>query len=203
MLPITVFIFTKPNRMGLSKTRLARDISFSEARRVNAMATARVLRNLHDPRWMSVLMVAPDLSCWSVNPDWPAHYLRLPQGDGNLGDRLAHAFDLAPHGKVIFTGTDQPDVSAKDIWRACLALQNHDAVFGPADDGGFWLMGMNKRIGTRTPFANVRWSSEHTLSDVCTNLRDQKIAMLERRIDLDDGEAMRQWRAQNNRIHFH
>lgn len=191
----TLFIFAKPNRMGQAKTRLARDIGRVEAQRLNAMATSRVLRNAKSPRWHTVLMVAPDLAVWSRQPAWPNSIDRLPQGSGNLGDRMTRAFDAAPLGKVIFLGTDQPDLKKIDLLETLKTLQTHHAVFGPADDGGFWLFGMRKGISTSAPFQNVRWSTEHALADVRANLHGQSIAYLEQRIDLDDAKAVKNWRS--------
>ncbi len=198
MTPITVFAFVKPNRMGIAKTRLARDIGKSEARRVNAMTTSRALRALDDQRWTGVLSVAPDTAVKSRQPLWPKELIRVPQGDGDLGDRLTRAFYLAPLGRVIFVGSDMPELCPADIYAASRQLLRHDAVFGPADDGGFWLFGLNKRCGTEPPFYDVRWSTEWALEDVRSNLKNSRIAYLEERVDLDDMEALTKWRRQRN-----
>ncbi|MAI91480.1 DUF2064 domain-containing protein [Ponticaulis sp.] len=191
----TLFIFTKPNRIGLSKTRLGKDIGWSAAQRVNAMTCAKVFREVSDPRWVSILSVAPDQMLSSSAPFWPPHLPRMPQGGGSLGDRLARAYHNAPMGNVLFLGTDMPDVTRRDIHLACEALKSHEAVFGPADDGGFWILGLRKRTGLQPPFQKVRWSSEHAMADVCRNLEPARIARLREAIDLDDGEALVKWRA--------
>ena len=189
----TLFIFAKPNRIGLSKTRLARDVGKAEAQRINAMATSRVMRVAQDPRWQTALMVAPDNAITSRQPVWPDTIMRLPQGAGDLGDRMSRAYNTAPLGKVVFVGTDMPDLRPAHIWQTIKMLNTQDAVFGPADDGGFWLCGLNKRIGTEDPFFDVRWSSEHTLDDVTRNLGIADIGYLDTMIDLDDGEALSAW----------
>ena len=194
MTPITVFAFVKPNRMGLAKTRLARDLGACEARRINAMTTASALRALDDQRWTGVLSVAPDTAVKSRQPLWPDALVRIPQGMGDLGDRLTRAYNIAPLGRVIFVGSDMPDLSRADIHSASQKLLRNDAVFGPADDGGFWLFGLNKRCGSHAPFDHVRWSSEWALSDVRDNLDGRKIAFLDQRIDLDDLAALKKWR---------
>ena len=195
MTPITVFAFVKPNRMGMAKTRLARDIGKTEARRINAMSTARALRALDDQRWTGVLSVAPDTAVKSRQPLWPDQLIRIPQGGGDLGDRLTRAFDLAPLGRVIFVGSDMPDLRPADIHAASQKLLTHNAVFGPADDGGFWLFGMTKTCRTKAPFDDVRWSSQWALADVRDNLQSDRIAYLDERIDIDDLDALTKWRA--------
>lgn len=192
----TVCIFAKPNRMGLAKTRLARDVGWSEAQRINAFATARVMRQVVDLRWRTLLYVAPDAYVNRRHPAWPSHIERHSQGTGDLGQRLTKGFDEAPLGPVLFIGSDAPDLTRQHIWAAVKALRDHDGVFGPADDGGFWLFGLRKRVGSRAPFEDVRWSSEHALSDVRRNLEDARITYLETLIDLDDGDALRAWRGQ-------
>lgn len=189
----TVCIFAKPNRMGLAKTRLARDMGWAEAQRVNAFATARVMRQVVDPRWRTLLYAAPDSYVIGRHPAWPAHIKRRSQGTGDLGARLTKGFDEASNGLVLFIGSDAPDLTRHHIWAAVKALRDHDGVFGPADDGGFWLFGVRKRVGSRAPFEDVRWSSEHALTDVRRNLGNARVAYLETLIDLDDGDALRAW----------
>lgn len=192
----SVFIFAKPNRMGVSKTRLAREIGVSEARRVNAMMTSRVMRASIDPRWQTAIMAAPDDALYTRQPLWSATLPRLSQGDGDLGDRMRRAFDLAPLGNVIMVGTDMPDLSPGLIWKAIRLLQRHDAVLGPADDGGFWLFGQTKRVNTTPPFTGVRWSTEHAMSDVVSNLGQARIGYLPVLTDIDDASALKAWLSQ-------
>lgn len=107
---------------------------------------------------------------------------------------MSRAFALAPQGKVIFLGTDMPDISPDLIWQAARALNTHKTVFGPADDGGFWLYGQQKRTGSGTPFQNVRWSSEYAMADVIASLDGSPSAFLPVRIDLDNAGSVRKWR---------
>lgn len=195
----SLFVFAKPNRFGVSKTRLARDIGPVEAARVNSMSTSRVLKAVIDPRWQTALSVAPDLATESRQPLWPGSLPRIPQGGGDLGDRLTRAYNLAPTGNVIFIGTDMPDLNRHDIWAACKALRRTECVIGPAEDGGFWLIGLNKRTGSHPPFDNVRWSSADTLKDVERNLGPARPVYLETRRDIDDGEDWLAWKQLSNR----
>lgn len=190
----TLFVFAKPNRMGVSKTRLARDIGPSEAHRLNAMTTARVLRAVSDPRWHTILCVSPDRLSEKGAPNWPRHLDRQPQGSGTLGDRMRRAFHSAPHGKLAFVGTDMPDLTPHLIWRAFQLLNSNDAVFGPANDGGFWLFAQNKLTASRPPFHPVRWSTSFALDDVRRNLSPARIAYLTEMVDLDELSSLRLWK---------
>jgi glycosyltransferase A (GT-A) superfamily protein (DUF2064 family) len=110
---------------------------------------------------------------------------------------MMRAYRQAPLGKVIFLGTDMPELRKQDIRRTIKLLNTKSAVFGPADDGGFWLAGLKKSATSSVPFRNIRWSSEYTLSDVLENLKNETLACLDTRIDLDDGAALMAWRKMN------
>ncbi len=96
-----------------------------------------------------------------------------------------------PPGPVVIIGSDIPDIAASDIAAAFRALGSKSAVFGPARDGGYWLVGLRRRPRFIDPFANVRWSSEHALADTLANLADKEVAMLRTLSDIDDGEGWR------------
>ncbi|MFV2003029.1 MAG: DUF2064 domain-containing protein, partial [Paracoccaceae bacterium] len=81
-----------------------------------------------------------------------------------------------------------PGLVRGHVWRAFRALGDHDAVFGPATDGGYWLVGM-KRIRPSPPalFTNVRWSGEHALTDSIATLAGHRFALVDRLSDVDRG----------------
>ncbi len=190
----TLFIFTKPPHTGISKTRLAADIGRAQARRLNRMSQSRVMRAAIDPRWHTVLRVAPDHAARYPDPLWSRADRIEPQGPGDLGDRLTRAFASAPTGPVIFIGTDAPDICRADIWRAASLLRRKKGVFGPADDGGFWLLALHKHCGDPAPFEGVRWSTRNAMADVAANLRTERLAYLHTLVDLDDGESLKVWK---------
>jgi hypothetical protein len=80
------------------------------------------------------------------------------------------------------------------IAAAIRALGRADAVFGPAEDGGYWLVGMGPRRPAR-PFAGVRWSSGHTLADTLRNFAGRRVALLRRLRDVDTAEDLAALRA--------
>ncbi len=96
----------------------------------------------------------------------PQGFARVPQGGGDLGDRMARMMRRMPPGPVCVIGADIPGIDRAAIWQAFRVLGRHDAVFGPAPDGGFWLVGM-KRCGALPArlFDGVRWSTRHALAD--------------------------------------
>ncbi len=88
----------------------------------------------------------------------------IPLHDGDLGEGMFHAFREvfnAGYKKAALVGADIPDISSPVILDAFDALSGSDLVYGPAKDGGYYLVGMRKLI--REVFEDVPWSSEKTL----------------------------------------
>lgn len=184
-----LYVFAKAPIMGRAKTRLARDIGPAHAKRLYRAMSAQVLRNVQDPRWDTVLAVTPPAALGHI-PDWHGH-TQIAQVSGGLSERLAAVF--TGKGPVAVIGTDCPQVTANDIADAFSALRRNAAVFGPADDGGFWLMGGHSPLGLDT-FKDVRWSHERTLSDMRARI-DGNIAQLRTLTDVDDLKALSAYRA--------
>lgn len=178
-------IFARLPRLGRGKRRLARDIGAVEALRFQRLMLAGLLRRLgRDPRWTTWLGITPDRS-----GPWPRGIATLPQGGGDLGRRMARVARHLPPGPVAIIGSDIPEIAASDIAAAFRALGSKSAVFGPATDGGYWLVGLRRRPRFIDPFANVRWSSEYALADTLANLAGKEVAMLRTLSDIDDGET--------------
>ena len=181
----TLVVMVKEPRPGRVKTRLGYEIGMTRAAWWFRHQVAFLLRSVADPRWDIVLAVTPDRAGLASRV-WPAHLPRLAQGAGDLGDRMRHIFRSAQKGPVCIIGADIPGIRHQHINAAFRALGNHDAVFGPATDGGFWLVGL-KRPAPVPPalFANVRWSTEHALSDSLTGLKDARVSKIDVLRDVD------------------
>lgn len=196
-----IYIFAKPPRIGLAKTRLAEGLgSTVAARRIATALQAKTLRAALKGPWETVLYTAPDKELAnSLGGLWPVHLERRSQGPGNLGDRLSKGLREARPGPVLFIGSDAPDVTTAMLRKAVRELSRHDAVFGPTKDGGFWLFGINKSARTPSPFYGVRWSSVHAMEDVWANLPEKaSIGVLPQLIDIDTADD---WAVWNGRHH--
>lgn len=188
-------IFAKAPRLGTVKTRLARDIGPVAALQFYATTMRRITQRLaRDPRWDTVLAVTPG------DGGWPAGVPRIAQGTGDLGDRMDRVMRTAPPGPVVIIGTDIPDIEPRHIAGAFARLGDHQAVFGPADDGGYWLIGLRRRPFTPRLAGPVRWSTEHALADTRKLLgAGVTTAMLETLTDVDDGAGLARWRSARRR----
>ncbi len=106
-----------------------------------------------------------------------------------MGARMGRLLRALPPGPVVIVGSDIPDLRPVHVARAFRLLGESDWVFGPAGDGGYWLIGARRRRAPpRETFANVRWSSAHALADTCANLKGARIGFLEELADVDTGD---------------
>ena len=181
----------KEPRPGRVKTRLGQDIGVIAAAWWFRHQVKDVLRRLEDPRWELVLAVSPDQTGLSSR-FWPLHLERIPQGSGDLGRRMARIMKTRPPGPVCIIGGDIPGIRKAHIQRAFIALGNHDAVFGPALDGGYWLIGLKRNRATpRSIFRCVRWSTEYALRDTQRSLAGYSISHIDQLQDVDTGADLR------------
>lgn len=180
-----LFVMVKEPHPGRVKTRLGKDIGLTNAAWWFRHQTRSLLRRVQDPRWEVTLAVAPDREGLTSRV-WPQNMSRVAQGGGDLGDRMARLLHGARPGPVCIIGADIPGVTRRCIADAFDALGNHEAVFGPSPDGGYWLIGM-KRAQRPHPMIlrDVRWSSEHALADSQLSLRCERVARVAVLNDVD------------------
>ena len=158
----------KEPRAGRVKTRLGRQIGMTAAAWWYRHQLRGLLRRLTDPRWETVLAVAPDKAI--LSRIWPQHLPRIPQGLGDLGQRMSRALK-AQDGPTLLIGSDIPDISRRHIADAFRALGQAQSVVGPAEDGGFWLIGLrHPNRASATLFKGVRWSHTQTLAETLPTL---------------------------------
>lgn len=172
--PRHLVIFLRAPQRGAVKRRLAAAIGQRAAHAFYAgQSGALVSRLSTDRRWRTVLAVTPDGLAGARF--WPRHIPRRRQGGGDLGTRMGRIFESMPPGPVVIVGADIPAVAPAHVAAAFDALARAEAVFGPALDGGYWLVGLARRrlapaALLRRLFRGVRWSSLHALADTRANL---------------------------------
>ena len=189
----TLVIFAKAPALGRVKTRLARGIGQTAALAFYRQTLSQALERVAcEPKWRTVLAVTPDAAARRPRL-WPLRVRRRGQGEGDFGVRMGRAFRTLPKGAVIIVGADIPEMRADHIARAFAALGTADLVFGPATDGGYWLIGAKGAARGADMFANVRWSTKHALADTLANLGGRKVAMLDPLDDVDDVAAYRRF----------
>lgn len=192
-------IFAKEPRLGAVKSRLARDIGAAAALRFyEETLHTLIARVAHRAPWRCWLAVTPDSFARVARRRWrslPRDLAVIGQGPGDLGARMARSFAHLPPGPAVLIGSDIPAIARTHIEDAFAALGRHDAVFGPAEDGGYWLVGQRRLRPLPDLFRAVRWSSPHALADTLANLAPgQTHALVARLADVDNGAAYRSLR---------
>jgi uncharacterized protein len=184
-------LFVRAPHLGRGKRRLAREIGEVAAAAFERRMMALLLRRLaRDRRWRARLAVTPDRAKREArlsHPQVPA----FGQGAGDLGLRMRRALAATP-GPAVLVGSDIPTLAATHIARAFRLLKSCDLVFGPARDGGFWLVGARRPQQLPPLFAGVRWSSPFALCDTLAALpQGLRVGFADTLEDVDDGEAYR------------
>lgn len=179
-------VMTREPRLGRVKSRLAEDIGRIGALRVHRRLTTHVFRRLSGPEdWDRIALVTPD-SAVGGQPFWPRGWRAVGQGRGDLGARMARPMRDLPRGPAVLVGADIPDIEKRHVREAFRLLGRCDAVFGPAADGGFWLVGFARRRPVpRNLFSGIAWSRRTTLADTLASLSESSIAFVDQLGDLD------------------
>lgn len=189
-----VVIFAKAPILGTVKTRLARDIGDVAALALYREMLHGVVARLSGQDWRLLLAVTPDGSLHQPAL-WPDGVARIPQGGGDLGARMLRALGRARDDlPVLVVGSDIPGLGPAQIRQAFAALEGKALVFGPATDGGFYLVGARGQPPGGM-FAGVTWSTESVLRDTLATCPSGSIALIDALADLDDMAALRAARA--------
>lgn len=192
---LTVCVFANPPVPGAAKTRLIPAVG---AHGAAALARAMLLDTLAMARSLDDALVvlatgAPmpadlplpgDLPCWA-------------QGQGDLGQRMEGVLRQAlQRGPALLIGTDLPGLPPRHLDQARHALHSADAVLGPAEDGGFYLIGCS-RLPPAAVLSGLPWSQASTFEATRQQLvqRGLKTTVIDPWFDLDVPEDLRRVRA--------
>jgi hypothetical protein len=119
------------------------------------------------------LWCAPDATYATLLAMAAHHGIRLAsQEDGDLGERMAHAVAdaLGRYPHVLLIGTDSPSLEAADLRQAAAWLaEGQDAVLGPVEDGGYWLIGLTRQQPAL--FEGITWSTGDVMAATRERLR--------------------------------
>lgn len=116
-------------------------------------------------------------------------YQKKLQHGEDLGTRMKNAFEEGfqmGFEKIVIIGSDMYDLSQEDLQRAFEHLDQHDFVVGPAEDGGYYLLGM-KRL-KECLFEGKNWGNDTVLQSTLNDLKGEKHLLLETRNDVDHYE---------------
>ena len=179
-----LIVFTRNPELGKVKTRLAKTVG-------NAIALKIYTFLLERTRDIAVQVSADKAVYYSVkvreNDIWDTNNFRKHQQVGeDLGIRMLHAFKngfKAGYEKVMIIGSDLYDLTAETIENAFIALKDNEVVIGPAEDGGYYLLGMNSL--EEKVFKNKNWGTETVRKNTLEELKDKKVFLLGELNDVD------------------
>jgi uncharacterized protein len=185
-------LFVRAPQLGTGKRRLAQDIGAVAALRFEKLMLRRLVRLLgSDKRWHLRIAITPDKARRQIR-HWHRRIETTGQGPGDLGARMLRTLRACPPGPVVLVGADIPALAGRHVATAFQLLGNHDLVFGPAEDGGYWLVGARHPRQLPHMFQSVRWSSQYALSDTLAGIPGRlTVGFAARLADVDDGEAYR------------
>ena len=197
----TLGVFAKYWEPGKVKTRLGRDIGAEQASRVYLGFLTTLILRFSDTGDRRTLVTSP-----------PSRRLEFEQLVDKVSGRPQHQWDFANQmgddlgarllnhteaafregaSRLILLGTDSPDLPKDYLNQAWQALETHDVVVGPADDGGYYLIGTHQ--SQPGLFKNIPWSSTETLTATleAADRHGLSVAQLPPWYDVDDGLSLR------------
>ncbi len=183
-----IIVFVKNIKLGKVKTRLAKTIGnqgafeiYSELVKITEFATESIKT---DKRIY--------FSNTVIDTKWKNDYKTVQEGK-NLGERMKNAFLKGfedGYKRIVLIGSDLPDIDSKHIEKGLENLKHNKVVFGPAIDGGYYLVGMTKMY--HSIFDDKPWSESHLLEATLKELDHENIsyALLETLNDIDTFEDL-------------
>jgi len=195
-----LMVFIKNPVRGQVKTRLAKGLGEEFALQIyrNLLnLTLKVTSTLEVDRQVWYSKFIPDQDPWATAGFVP----KIQQGD-DLGERMYTAFQKnlnKSYSNIIIIGSDSPEITTSYIEKAFELLENCDAVIGPANDGGYFLLGL-KQLDKRI-FSNKKWSTSSVFSDTIKDFENLGWQW-ERPPQLMDLDTIKDWEKIKNKKWF-
>jgi rSAM/selenodomain-associated transferase 1 len=174
---ICVVVYGREPVAGRVKTRLAASIGDEAAAALYRLLLARSIQQVIQSGFHAILALSDEPSAsWRA----PVGMVQELQSGDDLGERLRNTFERRfseGWSTVIVVGSDCAEMTADHIRSAATTLEGCDVVVGPAEDGGYWL------IGQRAPgtdlFTGIPWSSHTTMEATRNRLRETGVSWSE------------------------
>ncbi|MEL4306656.1 TIGR04282 family arsenosugar biosynthesis glycosyltransferase [Joostella sp. CR20] len=179
-----LLIFTRNPELGKVKTRLAKTIGDEKALSIYKFLLTHTANVTQKSSAKKVVYYSENIT---ADDNWnPAHFEKKLQQGNDLGERMQHAFEesfASGACNVIIIGSDLYDLTEKHIEKAFSKLEKHDVVIGPAEDGGYYLLGL-KKVDPEI-FQQKNWGTDTVLRDTLENLKNLDVALLTPLNDVD------------------
>lgn len=181
-----LLIFTRNPVMGKVKTRLAKTVGDQTALDIYTFLldrTVEVTKPVTAAKFVYYSEEIKEEDIWNTSG-----YTKKLQEGAHLGTRMLNAFKEtfeadADYESILIIGSDMYDITPDHINDAFRQLENNEVVIGPAEDGGYYLLGLTSLIPEI--FENKAWGTSTVLKDTLAQLTNKKIHLLERLNDVD------------------
>ena len=179
---ICVLLFAKSPDPGRVKTRLAA--------KVGMITSAQLYKCFVEDSVTLLKNLGLDFRLYFWPPETKNEFIAwlgsdinyIPQSGNDLGQKLKNVFEGTfndGYKSVIAIGSDSPDLSIDFLKQAHAALQSHDAVIGPAADGGYYLIGFNKDAFAAEVFDEINWSTNSVFEKTIDKLKFMETTFFE------------------------
>jgi len=179
-----LLIFTRNPELGKVKTRLATSVGDESALKIYKFLlqhTAEITANVQADKFVYYSEGIHKEDSWDNN----TYSKKLQEGD-DLGIRMYNAFTEVfslGYDQIIVIGSDMYDLNTEDLDNAFTALKDNDYVIGPAEDGGYYLLGMKQP--NQAIFSKKEWGKNSVLQATLDDLKNESLKTLEERNDVD------------------
>ncbi len=175
MMKKSLLIFTKNPEAGKVKTRLAATIGNAKAFSIYKQLieyTVSITNYLPVDKFIFYSDHLEQKDLWNDK-----QYFKQVQCGQDLGERMNNAFAFAfqmKYDRAVIIGTDCPELNAEIMMNAFAYLHSYDVVIGPAEDGGYYLLGMNQLYSQL--FKNISWSTQTVFIDTLSICKQNNIS---------------------------
>lgn len=184
-----IIVFAKNPEPGKCKTRLAKSIGDEKALEVYRELLKHTAETIGKVNAHRAVFYSEEIH---QNDFWDeALFQKQVQSRGHLGKKMQAAFEWGfnrDYSKICIVGSDLLELEPEDVERAFDELEHKDLVFGPASDGGYYLMGMARFY--KNAFLDKAWSTETVLENTLKDLEGLNISYLETKTDIDTVEDL-------------
>lgn len=189
-----LIIFVKNPELGRVKTRLAITVGEEAALAIYKRLLERT-KSITQP--LAVDKAVFYDQTLGENDLWSGDgFSKALQTKGDLGEKMLSAFQASfekGYEHICIIGSDCYDLSTDILNQAFSALKNHDVVIGAAEDGGYYLIGMNRLI--TDVFQNKKWSTEEVFPSTIQDFKNKGLSYFELPVlnDVDTEEDLGDW----------
>ena len=185
-----ILFFVKYPEQGKVKTRLSAEIGAVAAVELYRSFILDVLSMLEKSGIQFQICFSPENSREKFIEWLGDAYSYMPQQGEDLGQRMENALRQAfvqGFSRAVLIGSDIPDLTVELMKEAFSSLRTHDAVIGPAFDGGYYLIGFNRDTLLSEVFEGIEWSTDTVFAETLKRMEDAdlKVHQLPQRRDID------------------